>query len=117
MSNKKYTVYHNIRCSKSRSALAYLDDQKADYEVIEYLKTPLDSSEITDLLAQLNIPASELIRKGEPEFKEHFQGKKPTEKEWIDAMVKFPKLIERPIIVRNGKAIIGRPVEKIGELD
>ena len=116
MSKEKYTVYHNNRCSKSRCALAYLDDQKSEYEVVEYLKNPLNADQLKELLAQLGIPAAELIRKGEADFKENFKGKDLSEEEWIDAMVKYPKLIERPIIVKNGKAVIGRPTERIEEL-
>ena len=116
MGKNIYTVYHNSRCSKSRSAIAHLDDKKSDYEVVEYLKSPLNADQIAELLSQLGIPASELIRKGEADFKENFKGKDLNEKEWIDAMVKYPKLIERPIIVKNGKAVIGRPTERIEEL-
>ena len=116
MGNNTYTVYHNNRCSKSRGALAYLDDKQETYEVIEYLKEPLNAKQIEELLVQLAIPATDLIRKGEPDFKEHFKGKELSEKEWIEAMVKYPKLIERPIIVKNGKAVIGRPTERIEEL-
>lgn len=116
MTNNSYTVYHNNRCSKSRCAIAHLEEKNAAFKVIEYMKDPLNAQEIEVLLTQLEIPASELIRKGEPEFTEHFKGKNLSEKEWIAAMVKFPKLIERPIIVKNGKAVIGRPTERIEEL-
>ncbi len=116
MSKEKYTVYHNNRCSKSRCALSYLDDKNAEYEIIEYLKDSLNADELRVLLGQLQIPASDLIRKGEPDFKENFKGKVLSEDEWVEAMVKYPKLIERPIIVKNGKAVIGRPTERIEEL-
>lgn len=116
MSQEKYTVYHNNRCSKSRCALEYLDNKKADYEVVEYLKETLDHKQLKEVIAQLGIPAEDLIRKGEADYKDNFKGKNLSEKEWIDAMVKFPKLIERPIIVKNGKAVIGRPAERIDEL-
>jgi arsenate reductase len=116
MDTQKYTIYHNTRCSKSRCALTYLDDKKFDYEVVEYLKEPLNADQLKELLVQLEIPAAELIRKGEPDFKDNFKGKELSEDKWIDAMVKYPKLIERPIIVRNGKAVIGRPTERIEEL-
>ena len=116
MTNNSYTVYHNNRCSKSRCAIAHLEGKNADFKVIEYMKDSLNAQQIEVLLTQLEIPASELIRKGEPEFTEHFKGKNLSEKEWIAAMVKFPKLIERPIIVKNGKAVIGRPTERIEEL-
>lgn len=113
---KKYTVYHNSRCSKSRNALQLLDEMKAEYEIVEYLKEPLSSAGLKAILKQLNIPASELIRKGEPDFKEHFKGKELNEDEWIEAMVSYPKLIERPIVVLDGKAVVARPAERISEL-
>lgn len=116
MDTTKYTVYHNNRCSKSRSALAYLEDKNLEYDVVEYLKEPLTTDQLKELLVQLEISAAQLIRKGEPVFKEKFKGKELSEKEWIDAMVEYPKLIERPIIVKNGKAVIGRPTERIDEL-
>jgi len=109
-------IYHNNRCSKSRDSYNLLKEKGIEFETIEYLKTPLTKKEITELLSQLNIPAAELIRKGEAAYKENFKGKELTESQWIDAMVKFPKLIERPIIVKGNKAVIGRPIEKVIEL-
>ncbi|AWV98167.1 arsenate reductase (glutaredoxin) [Arcticibacterium luteifluviistationis] len=109
-------IYHNSRCSKSRDSYNLLKEKGVDFETIEYLKNPLTETELTKLLAKLNIPAEDLIRKGEPTYKENFKGKKLSETEWIAAMVKFPKLIERPIIVKGNKAVIGRPIEKVIEL-
>ncbi len=112
----KVTVYHNPRCSKSRCAMDYFGEKNVDVSVIEYLKTPPAKEEITLLLKKLGMKAEELIRKGEADFKENYKGKILSEDQWIDAMVKFPKLIERPIIVLGEKAIIARPLEKINEL-
>ena len=109
-------IYHNNRCSKSRNSYNLLKEKGIEFETIEYLKTPLTKEELAELLIKLNIPAEELIRKGEADFKENFKGKKLTEKQWIDAMVKFPKLIERPIVVKGKKAVIGRPIEKVIQL-
>lgn len=106
-------IFHNNQCSKSRCAIQLLDEKSVNYEVVEYLKTPLNKKELTELIQQLGIQPEELIRKNEPIFKEHFAGKTLKKSEWIAAMVKFPKLIERPIVLSNGKAIIGRPVERI----
>ena len=106
-------IYHNSRCSKSRAALNIITESKAEVTVVEYLKNPLTKSEIEDLLSKLKMPAAELIRKGEVEFKENYKGKTLSEPEWIDAMVKFPKLIERPIVVKGNKAVIGRPPENV----
>ena len=106
-------IYHNPRCSKSRNTLNIITEKGADVTIVEYLKTPPTKEELKDLLKKLNIPAQKLIRKGEQDFKDNFKGKELTEEEWIDAMVKFPKLIERPIVVNGDKAVIGRPPEKV----
>ncbi|NRA11220.1 MAG: arsenate reductase (glutaredoxin) [Crocinitomicaceae bacterium] len=112
-----YTVYHNPRCSKSRMALAYLDTENKGYQVIEYLKEIPTKTDLEGILVKLGMPAEELIRKGEPDYKEHFKGKSLNESEWIDAMLKYPKLIERPIVVSGSKAIVARPTERIDELN
>lgn len=109
-------IYHNSRCSKSRDSFNFLTEKGIEFETIEYLKTPLTKQELTELLAKLNIPAKDLIRKGEADFKENFKGKELTEDQWIEAMVQFPKLIERPIVVKGDKAVIGRPIEKVIDL-
>ena len=110
------TVYHNPRCSKSRCALSLLEEKGMDYEVVEYLKAIPSKEELKGLLKKLGMKAEELIRKGEPDFKENFNGKDLTEIQWIEAMVKFPKLIERPIVIINDKAVIARPTERILEI-
>ncbi|MFA5575432.1 MAG: arsenate reductase (glutaredoxin) [Brumimicrobium sp.] len=109
-------IYHNPRCSKSRCSLDILNKENVEFEVIKYLENSPDADEIRDLLEKLNIKAEELIRKGEKEFKDNYQGKSLSEEEWIQAMVKFPKLIERPIFVNGDKAVIGRPPEKVLEI-
>jgi arsenate reductase (glutaredoxin) len=109
-------IYHNPRCRKSRETLEILKTYSKKITVVEYLKTPPSKIEIKQILQMLNIEAKDLIRKGEPEFKENYKGKELTEDEWIDAMVKFPKLIERPIVVSNNKAVIGRPPENVRKL-
>jgi len=102
-------IYHNPRCSKSRQSLQLLQDKGINPEIIEYLKTPPSVDEITELIAMLGIKPEALIRKGEAVFKENFKGKTLTDQQWIEAMAKFPKLIERPIVVEGKKAVIGRP--------
>jgi len=109
-------IYHNTRCSKSRCTLDIITEKGQDVTVVEYLKTPLTFSDIQGLLKKLNMSAKDLIRKGEADFKENFKGKDLSEDEWINAMVNYPKLIERPIVVKGDKAIIGRPPEKVLEL-
>jgi len=109
-------IWHNNRCSKSRCAVEILNENKVKFEEYKYLDNPPNASDIKDVLSKLGMKASELIRKGEPAFKENFKGKELSEKEWIDAMVKFPKLIERPIFVNGDKAVVGRPPERVLEI-
>ncbi len=109
-------IYHNPRCSKSRDSFNLLSEKGLKFEAVEYLKTPLSKDDLVQVLKQLNIPAKDLIRKGEKDYKENFKGKELSEDEWIEAMLEFPKLIERPIVVKGDKAVIGRPLENVIEL-
>ncbi len=85
-------------------------------EIIDYIKNPISFDELTDILRKLDIPAIDLVRKNEAVWKEKFKNKELSEKEIIEAMVSYPKLIERPIVVHQDTAVIGRPPEKIKEL-
>ncbi len=116
MSKSDLTIYHNNKCSKSRDAMCILDELKVKANVVEYLITPPSYEEIEGLLTKLGMKASELIRKNETIYKEKFEGKKMTEEQWIKAMVKYPILIERPIVVRGTKAVIARPAERLKDL-
>lgn len=109
-------IYHNPRCSKSRIGVQLLKDAKVAFDIIPYLKEIPTESEIKDLLSKLGISAMDLIRKGEQVWKENYKGKNLTEEELIKAMSEHPKLIERPIVVKGNKAVIGRPAENISEL-
>ncbi len=93
--------------------LLFLEGSKFQFEIIEYLNNPLTENELSELVAQLNISPIDLVRKNEQIWKDNFKGKTLTDKEIIAAMVKFPKLIERPIVVNNNKAVIARPTELI----
>ena len=106
-------IYHNPKCSKSRQTLELIRNKTSEFEVIEYLKNPLTKKEITILLSQLKIKPLSLVRTQEIIWKENYKGKKLTDIEIINAMFENPKLIERPIVVRNNKAIIGRPPENV----
>jgi arsenate reductase len=107
------TLYHNPRCSKSRSTLALLQDNGIEPKIVLYLETPPDSSEIKALLKKLGISAAELVRCGEDEYKACGLSKDSSAADCIAAMVKYPKLIERPIVVRGNKAVLGRPPENV----
>ncbi|WP_156309475.1 arsenate reductase (glutaredoxin) [Sphingobacterium endophyticum] len=109
-------IYHNNKCSKSREALEVLKKGNEEFEIQEYLKNIPNKSELTNILKMLKLKPIELIRKNESIFKEYYADKDMSDSEWIDVMIEHPILIERPIVVRNGKAAIGRPIEKIIEL-
>jgi len=116
MMGEMFTVYHNPRCSKSRCALDYLDEANEKYEIVEYLKDTPSKEELEKIIKMLDIQPEELIRKGEAEYKDNFKGKQLSNSQWIDAMIRFPKLIERPIVIKNNKAVIARPIERIKDL-
>lgn len=109
-------VYHNNRCTKSREACSILQEENIPFETIEYLKTPPTQSQIKVLLKMLDMKAEDIVRKGEPLYKEKFSGKKLSEEKWIKILSENPILIERPIVVKGNKAVIGRPPEKVLEL-
>lgn len=114
--NALMEIWHNKRCSKSRNAIQLLEEKNVQYDVFYYLDTPPDEQQIRAVVEKLGIKAEDLIRRGEKEFKEHFKGRKLSENEWIEAMAKFPKLIERPILIKGDKAAIGRPTENLLDL-
>ncbi|MFV9653835.1 arsenate reductase (glutaredoxin) [Pseudomonas sp. NY15367] len=111
------TLYHNPRCSKSRGALELLEARGVQPNVVRYLETPPSASELKSLLGKLGIPARDLLRSGEDEYKTlGLSDTSLSEAQLIDAMVKHPKLIERPILIAGDKAVVGRPPEKVLEL-
>ena len=109
-------VYHNTRCSKSREVCTLLDKKKIPFQVIEYLTNPLNKTEIKTLLKKLNIKAEELVRKNELVFKEKFASKIYTEAQWVNILEKNPVLIQRPIVVKGNRAIIGRSADALAEI-
>ena len=113
----RVSIYHNPRCSKSRQALALLEQQGDELDVIQYIDTPPDSATLSALLQQIGLSARELMRKGEDVYKElQLDDPDLSEAELVQAMVDYPRLIERPIVIRDGKAIIARPPERVLEL-
>jgi arsenate reductase len=113
----KVTIYHNPRCSKSRQTLELLQSSGIEPEIIEYLKTPPSRSRLKDILKLLKLEPRDLMRRNEDEYrKAKLDNPKLTKDQLIDAMIKYPVLIERPIVLANGKAAIGRPPEKVLEI-
>ncbi|MCL4121853.1 UNVERIFIED_CONTAM: hypothetical protein GTU68_022420 [Idotea baltica] len=110
------SIYHNNRCSKSRCALEILEKSNEKFKIINYLETVPNKEDLKTLLNQLGLKPIDLIRKNESIWKENYKGKSLTSSQIINAMVKYPKLIERPIVVKNNKAVIGRPPELIIDL-
>jgi len=107
--SEKIIIYHNNQCTKSREALSILKDAGKDFKIVEYMKNVQSTNEIKDLLNKLGVSALELMRKGEKDYLENVKGKTLSENELVDLLSKFPKLIERPIVIKGNKAIIGRP--------
>jgi len=107
------TIYHNPRCSKSRQCLGILEDNKEEITIVKYLETPFTEKQLTDVLTLLSIKPIELVRKNEAIWKQDFKNKELSDKELIKIMCDHPKLIERPIVIKNNTAIIGRPPEKV----
>jgi arsenate reductase len=106
-------IYHNPRCRKSRETLEIISQKEEKFEIIEYLKNPLSKSEIVEVLFLLKMNPIDLIRKNEEEWKNEFKGKDLSDDQIIEAMVNFPKLIERPIVIKGKNAVIGRPPIKV----
>jgi len=110
------TIWHNPRCSKSRAAAQLLEEKGVEAEVVKYLETPPSKEEIKAVLKMLGISARELMRTKEAIYKELGLKEVEDKEKLIEAMAEHPKLIERPIVIKDGKAAIGRPIEKIVEL-
>ena len=108
-----FTIYHNPRCSKSRNTLALLEENGVDPKVVLYLETPPGVSEIKGLLKKLGMKAGELVRRGEGDYKASGLDRDASDEKVLAAMAKYPKLIERPIVVRGSKAVLGRPPENV----
>ncbi len=109
-------IYHNPRCTKSRQGLEVIEKSGEQFEIVKYLENIPTKDELKKVLGYLNIPAENLVRKNEAIWKENYRGKNLSEEEILDAMIQYPKLIERPIVIRDDKAVIGRPTEKIYDL-
>ncbi len=116
----KIIVWHNPRCRKSREGLAaaqkVAEEKALELEIRKYLDNPPDEKELKNILKMLKMNAMDLVRSKEAIWKENFKGKDLSEKEVIQAMAKYPKLIERPVVIFGDKAVLARPAEKVYEL-
>lgn len=108
-------IYHNPRCAKSREGLAILKESDREFEIIEYLKNPPSYMQLSAVIGKLGIEPINLVRKQEKIWKENFKDKDLDDKTIIEAMTEHPKLIERPIVIHDNAAVIGRPPENIKE--
>jgi arsenate reductase (glutaredoxin) len=106
-------IFHNNRCSKSRCGLELLENSGKPFEIIKYIEDTLSTNELKDIVRLLGIKPINLVRKNEAIWKTEFKNKPLTDDQIIDAMIKNPKLIERPIVINGNKAVIGRPTESI----
>ncbi|MBK26865.1 MAG: arsenate reductase (glutaredoxin) [Halobacteriovorax sp.] len=107
-------LIHNPRCSKSRQALAILEEKKVSFDVVEYLKNPLSESELDELFSKLGKEPLEVIRTKETVFKDlNLKGQELSRQEWIKIIAKNPILLERPIFDNGNQAVIGRPPENL----
>ncbi len=109
-------IYHNPRCSKSRQTLAIIREKGEEVEIVEYLNNPLNKIELKRLLKKLGMKPEHIIRKGEAIYKENYKGKSYTDEDWIEIMANNPIIMERPIVVKGDKAVMGRPPENVIDL-
>lgn len=113
---QKLIIYHNENCSKSTCALDIVKNKGIEFELVPYLKETPSIEELKIIIQKLQYSPHDLIRTNEPVYKEKFAGLKLTDDEWIEAMEQYPILIQRPILVRGDKAIIGRSIAAIQEI-
>jgi arsenate reductase (glutaredoxin) len=109
-------IYHNPRCRKSRAGLEYLQYKTGDFETIDYIRNGISQEEIREILGKMNIPPSNLVRTQEDYYKKQLKGKDIPGEEWIRILAENPRLMQRPIIVTEHKAVLGQPPENIDNL-
>ena len=112
-----YKIFHNPRCSKSRQTLKLLEDNNCEIEIINYLEIDLDVLLIKDTLEKLSLKPRDILRKSEQDYKDNNLKREDfSDNELINYMIKYPKLIERPIVIKEDRALLGRPPENVLEL-
>jgi arsenate reductase len=109
-------IYHNPQCKKSRAGLQYLKERQVPFEIVEYLKNPITEKLLEGLLVKLNKKPLDIVRTKEEYYKKNLKGKVFNDHEWIRILIQNPKLIQRPIIEKEYKAVIGDPIENIESL-
>ncbi|KJD32953.1 arsenate reductase [Tamlana nanhaiensis] len=110
------TIYHNNRCRKSREGLEILEKSGKEFKIVKYLENTPTEEELLEIIQLLNITPIDLVRKNEAIWKDNFKGKTLSNSQIISALVQNPKLIERPIVINNKKAVVGRPPELIKDI-
>lgn len=112
-----YEIYHNTRCKKSRAGLKYIEEKGIKPEIKEYLKDqPFTEKSLKEVLKKLDLKPHEIIRTQEADYKQKYKGKNFSDDEWIKILVNNPKLIRRPIIIKDDKAVLGDIIEHIDTL-
>ena len=112
--NNKITIYHNPKCSKSRKALEIIKSKNIEPTIILYLVNKLSKADVKNLLTKLGLSIRDILRTGEDEYKKNnLKNENLSDNKLIEFLIKFPKLLQRPIVVKNSKAVIGRPPENI----
>ncbi len=106
-------IYHNPRCRKSREALKLIEEKQLEYEIILYLETPPDKEELKQILKKINLQPSALLRKNEAQWKALPNRKTMSEEEILEALILYPKLIERPIVIGQNKGVLARPIDNL----
>lgn len=109
-------ILHNPRCRKSRETLQIIEEKGVAVEIVKYLENPPSAEELKKIVSQLRCNVQDIVRKGESIYKEQFKGKTFSDEEWYKILAENPKLIERPIVIKQNKAIVGRPPENVLEL-
>lgn len=109
-------IYHNDQCSKSNLALELIKKNGENYQIVDYLGQPPTKKELIEILAMLNLKPADIVRKKGSVFFNKYDGKTFSDDQWLDILIGNPELIERPIVVKDGKAVIARPAERIFEL-
>lgn len=117
MSNDKTVIYHNPRCSKSRETLQLIEDNQVEVEIIEYLEDPPDAEELKRIIGLLGLSARDLLRTTEPLYREaDLDDEGLSEDDIIDAIIEYPALLQRPIVIVGDRAVIGRPPSRVLEI-